>query len=129
MATEPRLRPPSVERVLTILRARGAARADPEVLTATTRAVIAEERARLASGAPGSSPDELASAVERRLSAAAAIPPLRAINATGVIIHTNLGRAPWPEEAIVAAREAAGHLLLELDRSTGRRGPRFRLAE
>jgi len=46
-----------------------------------------------------------------------------------VIIHTNLGRAPWPDEAIAAAVAAAGPLLLEIDRSTGRRGARFRLAE
>ncbi|HET7471719.1 MAG TPA: L-seryl-tRNA(Sec) selenium transferase, partial [Candidatus Limnocylindrales bacterium] len=51
------------------------------------------------------------------------------INATGVIVHTNLGRAPWPQEALDAAAAASGSLLLELDRTTGRRGPRFRLAE
>ena len=52
------------------------------------------------------------------------------INATGVIVHTNLGRAPWPEAAIRAAREAAeGTLFLELDRATGRRGRRYREAE
>ncbi len=52
------------------------------------------------------------------------------INATGVIIHTNLGRAPWPQAAIeAAAAAAADYLLLELDRETGRRGSRFRTAE
>ena len=48
----------------------------------------------------------------------------------GVIVHTNLGRAPWPEAAIEAARAAAAsRSLLELDRETGRRGRRFRAAE
>ena len=52
------------------------------------------------------------------------------INGTGVIVHTNLGRAPWPRAAIEAAAEAAGaYLFLELDRGTGRRGARFRQAE
>jgi L-seryl-tRNA(Ser) seleniumtransferase len=52
------------------------------------------------------------------------------INATGVIVHTNLGRATWPQEAIDAARAAASEpLLLELDRETGRRGHRYRAAE
>ena len=52
------------------------------------------------------------------------------INATGVILHTNLGRAPWPAAAIQAAtRAAAGYSLLEFDRAAGRRGPRFRVAE
>jgi L-seryl-tRNA(Ser) seleniumtransferase len=52
------------------------------------------------------------------------------INATGVIVHTNLGRAAWPAVAIDAAtRAAADPVLLELDRGTGRRGARFRAAE
>ena len=46
--------------------------------------------------------------------------PTRVINATGVIVHTNLGRAPWPRAAIAAAgAAAAGTLFLELDRGTG----------
>ena len=52
------------------------------------------------------------------------------INATGVILHTNLGRAAWPAVAIeAAAAAAAGYSLLELDRASGRRGARFRAAE
>ena len=52
------------------------------------------------------------------------------INATGVIVHTNLGRAAWPRAAIEAARLAAeGPVLLEMDRATGRRGARSRAAE
>ncbi len=47
-----------------------------------------------------------------------------------MIVHTNLGRAPWPEEAGAIAVEAARtYLLLELDRETGRRGQRYRAAE
>ena len=56
--------------------------------------------------------------------------PTRVINATGVIVHTNLGRAPWPEAAIRAAEAAAREpLFLELDRATGRRGRRYRAVE
>jgi L-seryl-tRNA(Ser) seleniumtransferase len=52
------------------------------------------------------------------------------LNATGVILHTNLGRAPWPKAAIDAATRAArGYSLLEFDRDAGRRGPRFRAVE
>jgi len=129
MATDSRPRPPSVERILTIVRSRGTTNADADALASTTRAVIADERRRLAAGRAASPPDVLASDVELRLSDAGSLPQLSAINATGVIIHTNLGRAPWPDEAVAAAREASGNLLLELDRSTGRRGSRFRLAE
>src|SRR5512132_1578323 len=47
------------------------------------------------------------------------------INATGVIIHTNLGRAPLADRAVKAvSRAAAGYTDLEVVRSTGARGSR-----
>jgi L-seryl-tRNA(Ser) seleniumtransferase len=48
----------------------------------------------------------------------------RVINATGVIIHTNLGRAPLSEAAIKAVADAARYCALEYDLETGRRGRR-----
>ena len=52
------------------------------------------------------------------------------LNATGVVLHTNLGRAPGRRVAIEAAtRAASAYSLLEFDRGAGRRGPRFRAAE
>jgi L-seryl-tRNA(Ser) seleniumtransferase len=48
-----------------------------------------------------------------------------AINATGVLLHTGLGRAPLPEEAVAAvARVARGYCSLELDLDEGARGSR-----
>ncbi|MBA3242646.1 MAG: L-seryl-tRNA(Sec) selenium transferase, partial [Acidobacteria bacterium] len=54
----------------------------------------------------------------------------RVINATGVVLHTNLGRAPLSEAARRAvAEEAAGYCTLEYDVETGARGRRGRRVE
>ncbi|HYK94905.1 MAG TPA: L-seryl-tRNA(Sec) selenium transferase, partial [Candidatus Dormibacteraeota bacterium] len=101
------------------------------------RAIIADERAAIASGGPVRTAASLAADLLERIASLTdgdggeAEPGLRpVINATGVILHTNLGRAPWPEAAIDAARLAAARpSLLELDAETGRRGRRFRAVE
>jgi L-seryl-tRNA(Ser) seleniumtransferase len=56
--------------------------------------------------------------------------PRPVINATGVIIHTNLGRAPLSDEALAAMDAAAsGYSDLEYDLSTGERGHRMAAVE
>jgi L-seryl-tRNA(Ser) seleniumtransferase len=129
-------RPPSVERLLAVVRPRLGDDAPPrEFVLAAARDVIAAERDHLRTNGRSESRalDDLAEEVLVRLDNAtetwrAGLIPV--INATGVIVHTNLGRAMWPEEAIAAARAAASEpLLLELDRDTGRRGRRYRAAE
>ena len=50
----------------------------------------------------------------------------RVVNATGVVVHTNLGRAPLSDAAVDAVVTAAGATDVELDLATGRRGRRGR---
>src|SRR4051794_40316453 len=90
---------------------------------AAARAVLAERRAELLGGAAREA--DLA-ARARAWAAEAARPSLRRVlNATGVIVHTNLGRAPLAAAAREAvARAAAGYSNLELDLASGRRGSR-----
>jgi len=125
--------PPSVERVLAAARA-GAGDRDPGAVLAVARSVVDEERTRLTAGAAPRDAVALGAAVVAALAGFDGTigpgVPTKVINATGVVVHTNLGRAAWPRAAIEAARRAAdGATLLELDRTTGRRGARYREAE
>ncbi|MEH0938551.1 L-seryl-tRNA(Sec) selenium transferase [Micromonospora psammae] len=64
-----------------------------------------------------------------RDAALAALPapaPRAVLNATGVVLHTNLGRAPLSAAAVDAVTAAAGHTDVELDLRTGRRARRGR---
>ena len=108
-----RPRPPSVDAVVN-----------------AARAVVDGERSRLAAGEAARSLDELGVDVVARIDSFGDAGPLPVLNATGVIVHTNLGRAPWAATvADAAAALASRYLLLELDRATGRRGARVRTAE
>jgi len=91
---------------------------DAEAVSAA-RAVVEERRAELLAGAGGDA-DLVARARERLR------PSLRRVlNATGVIVHTNLGRAPLAASAREAvARAAEGYANLELDLDSGERGSR-----
>jgi L-seryl-tRNA(Ser) seleniumtransferase len=137
-STDRPVRPPSVERVLAAARPRAGER-DRDAVLAAARELVEDERGRLVAGGGPRDVAELGSELVARLEVLDGLPrreglphggPTRAINATGVIVHTNLGRAAWPPAAIEAARYAAeGATLLELDRVTGRRGARYGIAE
>jgi L-seryl-tRNA(Ser) seleniumtransferase len=130
MSTETRPHPPSVEQVLAVTRGLVADGTSHGAMRDVARAVVDAERERLTTGGDPRTADALGEEAAARLAGLTAPRLATAINATGVIIHTNLGRAPWPPAAIEAAVAAAGdYLLLELDRDSGRRGARFRDAE
>ena len=88
-----------------------------------------EVRSQKAENISGGDPDFLLSEIEHRLEARAQAsnqPSLRrVINATGVIIHTNLGRAPLARAVIEAISDVASHYSnLEYDLDRGERGTR-----
>ena len=71
------------------------------------------------------STDEILAACGERLTRFAQASQRRVFNLTGTVLHTNLGRAPLPEEAIAAAAEAMrAPTTLEYDVASGRRGER-----
>ncbi len=95
--------------------------------TDAAREILATWRDRLRGDTPSPAPDIDALAHEAAaLLASRQSTRLRpVINATGIVLHTNLGRAPLADAAADAAREAArGYLNLELDLDTGKRSSR-----
>ena len=115
---DPRRRTPRTDAVL----------ADPALLPALDRlgrarvkAVVVEQLQRCRDG--DLAPHGVVDAVVERLPATST--SLRSVvNATGVVVHTNLGRAPLSRAAADAVTVATGTTDVELDLSTGRRGPR-----
>jgi L-seryl-tRNA(Ser) seleniumtransferase len=98
---------------------------DPR-LTHIAREILDSARTAIRHGEMAPTREELVAAVRARLAEARA-PYLReVINATGVIVHTNLGRAPLSERAIEqVVAVARGYSNLEFDLAAGARGPRL----
>ncbi len=117
---------PSVERLMRTPGAQAlAGRYRRERVVETTRLVLADLRRALAAGGTLPPESELVADVAARLLAAVAPRLTPVVNATGVVLHTNLGRALLAEDAIAAMTTAARHAVnLEYDLLTGRRGDR-----
>lgn len=89
---------------------------------ATIRALIADAQSRARRGeipVAEVTPTVIAAVTDRR---ASSLTPV--LNATGIIVHTNLGRAPLSPAAIDAVVEAAGYVDVEMDLETGKRSKR-----
>ena len=119
-STDPRRRVPRTDVVLADPRLQAARAALGE---ATVREVVrtAQEQARAGEIEPEAVVD----------AAVAALPPRatslqQVLNATGVVLHTNLGRAPLSEAALEAIGAAAGYVDVEYDVATGQRARRGR---
>ena len=115
---------PSVESVLVSDAGRAALQIHPRARVAEAiRRVLGVLRTRILAGEAASfSSDALGPAL-----VALATPGLREVlNATGVVLHTNLGRAPLAPEALAAVQAVGrGYSNLELDLESGERGSRF----
>lgn len=118
---------PSVDRLVRQLEGREATRSLSRTrLTVTARAVLERERRRVR--AEGGLPADLETLVERVCAAgregAFSLRPV--INATGVVLHTNLGRALLSEAALARLSAVAGaYSNLELDLESKERGSRY----
>ena len=114
---------PSVDRVV-----RAAARLSEmpaALLASAARAEIDQARNGVGQGVPVPNAETLAQAAALRAELLLRDDPRPVINATGVIVHTNLGRAPLSDRALAAVQAAgASYVALELDLATGKRGAR-----
>jgi L-seryl-tRNA(Ser) seleniumtransferase len=118
LASDPRRRVPRTDAVL----------AEPQIALAVARlgrslvkdaVTAAQQRVRSGELAPDAVVDAVLDALP---ATAASLRPV--LNATGVVLHTNLGRAPLSPAARAALDVAAGTCDVELDLTTGGRGPR-----
>jgi L-seryl-tRNA(Ser) seleniumtransferase len=96
--------------------------ADDPLAVDAARAVLARAREEIRAGGE---PGDLVERLHAELETVRKPSLRRVLNATGVIVHTNLGRAPLAREALERVHEAArGYSNLELDLTAGERGSR-----
>src|SRR5512138_442406 len=94
------------------------------------RGALDRIRQEILAGAPCPPEDRIAADLVAELGRAARGTLRRVVNATGVVVHTNLGRAPLSDDAVEAMAAAArGYTNLEYDLDRGERGDRYGHAE
>ena len=127
---------PSVDRLVGLARVAQLVDAyGRDAVYAAVRALLEEKRRAVLGGALPESvwpPGEIwvEADLRARLEADAALKLRPVFNLTGTVLHTNLGRAPLPEEAVAAVAKAMrGAVNLEYDLASGARGERDELVE
>ena len=129
-ATDPRRDVPSVDAILRLAAGRKASsKLGRPIVRAALRDTLDVVRAGAGRGMPVPPPEEIL-ATALTIAAHDAYGLQEVINATGVVLHTGLGRAPMSRAAArAAARAAEGYADLEVDRDTGSRGRRTARSE
>ena len=96
-----------------------------DAMVELVREVLSDARSKVMDGSEPPSAVDVAHSVRALADSAWRRWPRRAINATGVILHTNLGRAPLSRESLDSVVEAgSGYSDLEFDLAVGKRGSR-----
>lgn len=122
---------PAVDEMLHLPAVEAWAKSHPRaVMVEAIRDTLADLRERILAGdalrPEDLDPANLIPSVEARLIVLLRPSLRRVVNATGVVVHTNLGRSPLPAEAVEAIRRVAeGYSNLEYDVARGERGKRF----
>ncbi len=127
---------PGVDRMLEIIKSDRFFQEIPRaVVTRSVRNVIEELRTAVLNRSEETNAEELMDEnviqkIKAAVSAAMSVNLAPLINATGVVVHTNLGRSLLASEAIDHLHAVAGRYSnLEFDLSTGKRGSRYRIVE
>lgn len=124
-STDPRRLLPAIDRLLDHEKLKEyKGRIAGSLLTDTLRGVVQDARERVLNGGEMPDEDEIVSQAVMAIRKVIHAAPRRVINATGIVLHTGLGRAPLSSEAVAAVVNAAGYCDLEYDLDTGARGDR-----
>src|SRR3990170_3406034 len=96
-----------------------------DFVKAALRSIIDRARREMLAGEPAPAPESVLGLLEREVVQQRRGTLRPVINATGIVLHTNLGRAPLGQAVIAAVAEAAsGYCNLEFNLDSGRRGER-----
>jgi len=117
---------PSVDKLLhDPVLAKLASETGSELVTYSIRLVLETEREKVFNGSPANGLNEIIREVKRHIHRVTGFDFKSVINATGIILHTNLGRAPLGKELLKEIEPVlTGYSNLEFDLHTGKRGDR-----